>query len=278
MSVVHGRSRLWGCFRVLHGRAIAGIAPVVVGIVGGESLEATVYPEILFGYAANVRLQQGVEALDVANRVDAGKVLERGPDHDAISGVAGQSFREVGQHGGAGNARQTRCGSGGGGRNPEKLHHRRTLVAVALIRRVPHRFIVFEGANHGAYVVVSDRFAVTREAGEHGVRQHGVFRGAIHHVERYDGAEDAGGDFDGGEMAADHDGAAAPGERRLQILEALNLGEPVYAAVAAPPGIGRLAETQPEALAVAGHQIWLLPRPQPRHAQLDDLAAPGTRW
>src|SRR5713226_7363136 len=76
-----GGSRLGGCFWRLHGRAIAGIAPVVVGIVGGKSLEATVYPKILFGYAANVRLQQGVEALDVANRVDAGKVLQRGPDH-----------------------------------------------------------------------------------------------------------------------------------------------------------------------------------------------------
>src|SRR5260370_18633875 len=63
-------------------------------------------------------------------------------------------------------------------------------------------------------------------------------------------------------MAADHDGAAALGERRMQILEAMDLGELVHAAVAAPPGIGRLAESHPQALAVAVDPIRTVARPK----------------
>src|SRR5260370_30673961 len=68
-------------------------------------------------------------------------------------------------------------------------------------------------------------------------------------------------------MAAGHDGAAALGERRMQILEAMDLGELVHAAVAAPPGIGRLAESHTQALAVAVDHIRPVARRKGGHAE-----------
>src|SRR5271165_4191684 len=239
-----------------HGLGFARVAPVVVGVVGAQALEALVHPKILFGYSANLLFQQAMVAFHVVYGVGARKILECGPDHDAVSGAARQALREVGQYGGAGDARQPRRGGVGGRRDPEKVDHCRALVAVTLIRRIPHRLVPLEGANHRANVVVCDGFPVAQETGDHGVRQEGVLRGAIHHVERHDCAQDAGGDFDGGEVAADQNGAVPLGERCRQMLETQHFGQASNPPVAAPPGIDRHCESLGIGLCETANAWW----------------------
>ena len=62
--------------RRMHRRALAGVAAVIVGVVGAQPFEAAVHPEILFGDAADLRLQQAIEAFDVADRIGAREILE----------------------------------------------------------------------------------------------------------------------------------------------------------------------------------------------------------
>ncbi len=109
-----------------------------------------------------------------------------------------------------------------------------------------------------ANVILRDGLAVTAEALEHDVRQERVLHRAIHDIERHHRPEDAGGDFDGREMAAHQDGAAALGKRRLQMMQTLDIGELVEAPIAAPPGIGGFTQRHAETAAMPAQQILAL--------------------
>jgi len=111
--------------------------------------------------------------------------------------------------------------------------------------------------------------AVPAKACSHDVREQGVLGGAVHDVQRYHGAENTGRDFDGGEMAADHDRTTALGESRLEVRESLDLCQAAYPLIAAPPGVGGFAQSHPQAGAVPLEQPFPGFGGQIGHAQRD---------
>src|SRR5882724_554104 len=136
------------------------VATVVVRVIGTQPFETPMHPKILFGYLEYLRLQQRVEAIHVVHCAVAGVVLKFRTDMDSITGVARQPLGKIRQHRGAGYPRKTRGGGAGRGRYRKEVGHHGPLVAITLIRGVPHGFVVFQGTNHGPYVIVRNRIAV----------------------------------------------------------------------------------------------------------------------
>lgn len=227
------------------------------------------HPQVLLGHLENMCLQQAIESLRIGHRLLAREVIQRRADVDAVAGIAREALGEVGQHGSTRDARQARGCGGGGGRTSEEIDHRGALVAVTLVRRIPDHLIVLQGADHGADVIVGYGMAMLRELRVHGVRDQLVLGRAVDDIEGYHGAEDARGDLDRGEMAADHDGPAAFAERSVEVLEAPHLGEPVDLLIRAPPGRRGFAHRHPQARAVSGQQGLALGCIQRGQAQFD---------
>jgi len=86
--------------------------------------------------------------------------------------------------------------------------------------------VVLQGADHGADVIVADRLAVPAEARVHDMREQRVLGRTVHHVHGHHGAQDPGGDLDGGEVPADQNRTAALGQRTLQMFQPLDRGQP----------------------------------------------------
>src|SRR5580692_8809075 len=151
-------------FAVCEGRTRTRVPAVVVRVIGTQAFETPVHPKVLFGHFEDLRLQQRIEAIHVVRCAVAGIVLKFGSDMDSITGVARQSLGKISQHRSAGYPRKTRGRGTGRGRYRKEVGHHGPLVAITLIRGIPHGLVAPEGANHGPYVVVRDRTAMSGES------------------------------------------------------------------------------------------------------------------
>src|SRR5487761_503110 len=115
--------------------------------------EAVMAPEILLRRAADIALQQPVDAQRIRRRIVRGEAFQRRIYFEPVTAIARKTFTEKRHHRRLTGVRQTGESRIGGSGDAEERHHDVALAAVALIDGVPDGLALLEALEQQAYVV-----------------------------------------------------------------------------------------------------------------------------
>src|SRR5262249_11496745 len=132
----------------------------------------------------------------------------------------------------------------------------RALLAIALVRRIPHAFVLPECRDERPDVIARNGVTtVLAAAPTQEMRQHLVLRGPVQNVDRSHRSEDPSSHLERSEMRREAKDAPATRASRLQMLTALHLDDLAQARRGAPPGKAGLEQSYAEALKVLVQQF-----------------------
>src|SRR5687768_1577620 len=152
----------------------------------------------------------------------------------------------------------------------EELHHLRTFLAVALIRRVPDGLVALQRRDQRANVVARDRAFCPQPAVAHQEAfEHHVTRRAVHDARSDPCAQRTSADFERSEMSAEQNRAAAPRECRFQMLLSIEPCQLADALIRAPPADRSFENADAEAAEVPAQDGFALGSCDLRQAQLE---------